>query len=160
MKKWSQIQGGKEIMLNVNGVVRLAGDPELTTHEGNTFLNIRGASRRNRPAKEGQADADFVNLVFFNKAAETVAKYCTKGSQLYISGTLQTRSYKSTTTGNNVTVTEIVVNNFEFVGSKATAATGSAAATAAAPAATTETAATAADVAGFMDDLDEELPFN
>lgn len=148
-------------MLNVNGVVRLAGDPELKVHEGNTFLNIRGASRRNRPAKEGQADADFVNLVFFNKAAETVAKYCAKGSQLYISGTLQTRSYKSTTTGNNVTVTEIIVNNFEFVGSKTTATTGSATATAtaAAPAATMETTATA-DVAGFMDDLDEELPFN
>ena len=158
MKKWSQIQGGKEIMLNVNGVVRLAGDPELKVHEGNTFLNIRGASRKNRPAKEGQADADFVNLVFFNKAAETVAKYCAKGSQLYISGTLQTRSYKSTTTGNNVTVTEIVVNNFEFVGSKATGS-ATATATAAAPAATMETTA-AADVAGFMDDLDEELPFN
>ena len=44
-------------------------------------------------------------------------KYCTKGSQIAVTGKLQTRSYEAKD-GSTRYVTEVVANGVEFLGSK------------------------------------------
>lgn len=46
--------------------------------------------------------------------AETLAQYTSKGSRVLLEGTLQNRSYENKQ-GQTVTVTELVVNGFDFI---------------------------------------------
>jgi len=46
--------------------------------------------------KEGQPTADFLNFVAFSKTAETLAKYCTKGSMIAVVSRVQTRNWDDT----------------------------------------------------------------
>ncbi len=42
---------------------------------------------------EGKYDSQFINIVIWNKTAEFVQKYCTKGSKILVEGRLETRQY-------------------------------------------------------------------
>ena len=46
-------------------------------------------------------------------------QYFKKGNQIYIEGSLESRSYDDQKTGEKKYITEVVVNNFQFVDSKA-----------------------------------------
>ena len=68
---------------------RLTRNPELKESESGikqTTFNL--AVNR---IKEG---ADFINCVAWNKIAEVISKYLTKGRELGIEGRLQTNSYE------------------------------------------------------------------
>ena len=67
--------------------------------------------------REGEADADFINVVSFAKAAEFAEKYYRKGQQVAIVGRLQTRSYDDKE-GNKRYVTEVVASEQFFADSK------------------------------------------
>ena len=64
--------------------------------------------------KEGQPSADFPRFVAFGKTAEIMAQYLTKGSQIAVTGRLQTGSYEKE--GQRVYTTDIIVESFSFAG--------------------------------------------
>lgn len=62
--------------------------------------------------------ADFFNCIAWGNTAELMSKYFSKGKEILISdGRLQTRSYEAKN-GEKRYITEIVVNEVEFCGSK------------------------------------------
>ncbi len=96
---------------------RLTKDPDLRyTQSGTAVANFTLAvNRRYNP--NGEQEADFINCVAWQKAAEFVANYFTKGQQMALEGRLQVRSYDGDD-GKRRWVTEVVVEQMEFVGSK------------------------------------------
>ena len=98
---------------------RLTKDPELkVTPSGVNVCSFSIAVNR-RFAKEGQPDADFINCVAWNQAADLLAQYTHKGSQIGIQGRIQSRNYDDPNNpGKKVYVTEVVCDNFMFLDSK------------------------------------------
>ena len=71
----------------------------------------------NRPySKDGEQEADFINIVVWNKAGENAAKYLAKGRQAAVEGRLQIRTYDGDD-GKKRWVTEVVADRVEFIGS-------------------------------------------
>lgn len=98
-------------------VGRLTKDPELRyTQTGIAVANFTIAVNR-RFAKEGEQGADFIPVIVWQKAAENVAKYLSKGSQVAVEGRIQTSSYDNKE-GQRVFRTEVVADQVEFIGSK------------------------------------------
>lgn len=102
---------------------RLVADPDLkfAAGTGTAVTRFRLAVNR-RFKKEGQPDADFIGCIAFGKTAETIAQYLVKGRQMALEGHIQTSSYEATD-GTKRYNTDIVVDSFEFVGSKDAGAT-------------------------------------
>lgn len=99
-------------------VGRLTKDPELrNTNSGLPVAAFTVAINRTFKNKEGNYDADFINVSIFGKQAENVSKYCFKGSQVGVDGRIQTRSYDAED-GTKRYVTEVIADNVEFLGSK------------------------------------------
>ena len=65
----------------------------------------------------GENSADFISCVAWNTTAEFISRYFKKGQEIAIVGRLQNRSYDDK--GQKKYVTEVVVEETEFVGSKA-----------------------------------------
>lgn len=104
----------------INKVVlvgRMTRDPELRkTNSGKTVVSFSLALNR-IGAKDGEQQADYPNCVVWNKAAENVAKYCTKGSLVGVEGSLRTRTYDDAN-GKKVFVTEVLCNSVQFLETK------------------------------------------
>ena len=103
----------------INTVVlsgRLTKDPELKeTSSGKKVLSFTIAVNR-RNNKEDQ-QADFIPCVAWNKTAEVIAQYCSKGSQIGVEGRLQQRTYDNAQ-GQKVYVIEVLCNQVTFLESK------------------------------------------
>ena len=99
---------------------RLARDPELRTTAGNISVATFtvAVSRPFTPQSGGDSGADFISCVVWRRAAENLAKYCHKGSQIAVEGRIQTRNYTAQD-GTKRYVTEVLVDNLTFLGSKA-----------------------------------------
>ena len=95
---------------------RLSRDPELRhTTNGTAVCQINVAI--SRPVAQGrEPETDFINVTVWNKPAENVARYLSKGRQVAIEGRIQTRSYDNNE-GRRTYVTEVIANNVEFLGS-------------------------------------------
>lgn len=105
-------------MNNVVLVGRLTRDPELrTTPNGIATTQITVAVNRPVTSATGERQADFINVVVWRRQAENVAKYCSKGSLVGVTGRIQTRSYDAQD-GNRRYVTEVVADNVTFLGSR------------------------------------------
>lgn len=87
------------------------------TTSGTSAIEFSVAVRRAFKNANGENESDFFNCVAFGKPAETISKYVKKGDQLAIEGRLQTRAYTNRD-GKKITVTEIIVENFEFLQTK------------------------------------------
>mgnify|MGYP005785793625 FL=1 len=99
-------------------VGRLTRDPELRhTTTGRAVCQITVAINRPFSNQDGQREADFINVVVWDKSAENVAKYVHKGSQVSVEGRIQTRSYDNTE-GKKVYVTEVIAQSVQFLDSK------------------------------------------
>ena len=93
---------------------RLTRDPEIRyTQSDKAVCNFTLAV--NRPF--GDNEADFINIVVWNKIAENVAKYMAKGSQCAVEGRLQISSYEGND-GTRKYRTDVVASSVEFLGSK------------------------------------------
>lgn len=102
-------------MNRVIEIGRTTKDIELkTTPSGTSVVSFSIAVKRNFKNGEGNYDSDFFDCTAFNKLAETISKYVHKGDMLGVVGRLQTRSYTNKE-GNNRKVTEIVVEEIEFL---------------------------------------------
>lgn len=104
----------------INNVVimgRMTREPELkTTSNGLSVASFTVAVDRIFQ-KDGERQADFLNVVAWRHTAEFVEKYFTKGSMIAIQGSIQTRKYEDKN-GNKRTAVEIVADNVSFCGSK------------------------------------------
>lgn len=103
-------------MNSVNLVGRLARDPDLRYTPNGTAVCSFVLAVRNpyRTDEDGNATADFINCVAWQKAAEMFAEGHRKGDPVAISGRLQTRSYENND-GQTVWVTEVNVENLHFI---------------------------------------------
>src|SRR5450756_2894952 len=80
---------------------------------------------RDRDAQGNWADkTEWHNLVCFQRTAEVVRDYVKKGTQLFIEGKIQTRSWDDKTSGEKKYRTEILVNELSLLGGGAGSADG------------------------------------
>lgn len=99
-------------------VGNITRDPELrTTTNGIPVVTFSIAVNRRYKSADGSYPTDFINCVAWRNTAEFISKYFTKGSKIGIKGTIQSRSYDDQN-GQKRYVTEIIVDDAEFVTSK------------------------------------------
>lgn len=109
------------LMNNVSLIGRLTADPEIKyTQNQKAFTRFTVAV--DRPVKSGEEkQADFINIVAWDKTADFICKYFTKGQRIALTGTIRTGSY--TDKGGDKRYTfEVWANNVEFCESKKEAA--------------------------------------
>ena len=95
---------------------RLSRDPELR-HTGTGTAVCQISVAISRPVAAGsEPQTDFINVTVWNKQAENVAKYLSKGRQVAVEGRIQTRNYDNNE-GKKTYVTEVIASNVEFLGS-------------------------------------------
>ncbi|MEX0380039.1 single-stranded DNA-binding protein [Leuconostoc sp. MS02] len=106
----------------INRVVligRLTRDVELRyTQSGTAVGTFSMAVNRQFTNQAGEREADFINAVIWRKAAENFANFTGKGALVAVEGRLQTRNYENNQ-GQRVYVTEVVVDNFSLLESRA-----------------------------------------
>ncbi len=104
-------------MNQVNLVGRLTRDAEIkTTANDKKVATFTLAVDRKFKNAQGQREADFIPIVVWDKPAEIIEKYTSKGSQVSIGGRLQVRSYEAND-GQRKYVTEIVANDVGLLSS-------------------------------------------
>lgn len=88
-------------------------DPDLKyTPNGVAVATFTLASPRDRKNQQGEYEADFLNMVVWNKAAEFTANYIKKGKLVEIVARATTRNYDGQD-GKRVYVTEFVVEKIK-----------------------------------------------
>ena len=98
---------------------RLTAKPELRYTNSNVpFARFTIAINRQFNNQDGSRDADFINIVAWRRNAEVICNYFDKGNQIAIEGRIQTGSYDDKD-GNKRYTTDVVVDQFHFIESKA-----------------------------------------
>lgn len=111
---------------------RLCADPDIgTTASGKKYARYRLAVDRPGKQADGQQTADFLPCVAWEKGADFVERYLSKGTKIAVEGRIQTGSYEKD--GQKHYTTDIVVERHEFCESKNSASPAPATATAYAP---------------------------
>ncbi len=140
-------------------VGRLARDPELrNTQSGTAVVSFTVACDRRFTRQGEERQADFINCVAWNKTAEFISRYFTKGMRIALDGRIQTRSYDDQS-GNKRYITEVVAEDVEFAQSKNENGYQADAPSYSAPQAPAAPQAPSADIDGFMPVEEEDLPF-
>lgn len=102
-------------MQDINSCVvigRFTKDVEIRkTQSGKSVVQFTLAV--NRRGKD--AGADFINCVAWEKTADVIAQYCHKGDRIGIIGRIATRSYDDKYSNKKIFVTEIMVEQVEFL---------------------------------------------
>ena len=98
---------------------RLTKDPEVRyTQTNNIIVASFSLAVNRRFVKEGEErQADFINIVAWDKTAEFCSKYFKKGQQVAVVGRIQTRNYDDNK-GQKHYVTEVVAEEVYFGDSK------------------------------------------
>ncbi|WP_077325737.1 single-stranded DNA-binding protein [Virgibacillus siamensis] len=103
---------------NTTLVGRLTKDCDLRySQNGKAIANFNLAVNRQFKNQNGEREADFINIVQFGKGAEVTAQYVGKGSQVGVTGRIQTRNYENNE-GKRIYVTEVVAEQVAFLDSK------------------------------------------
>ena len=110
--------------MSVNKVIllgELKTEPELKYTAGSSavcnFTLVTEEKWLNKEKKE-QVKKDFHRVVVWGKQAELCNSYLNAGSQAYVEGRLQTRSWEDKT-GNKRYITEVNASDVKFLGAKA-----------------------------------------
>lgn len=94
-------------MNNVSISGNLCADPEIrATQAGKKVASFTVA------INEGKDKTEFVRCVAWEKTAELIGEYCSKGDRMAVTGRLQTREWEKD--GNKQYTTEVIVNSFDF----------------------------------------------
>lgn len=94
-------------------------DPEIrATAGGMTIATFTLATADRQKGQDGQwADkTEWHNLVAFQRTAEIVRDYVKKGTQIFVEGKIQTRSWDDKESGQKKYRTEILVNELSLLG--------------------------------------------
>lgn len=96
---------------------RLTRDVELR-YTGSNIPVATFSLATNRPVtRDGERVADFINCIVWNKQAENLAKYQSKGNLITVEGNIRTDSYKDKD-GNIRYKTYVLVNTIEYLEAK------------------------------------------
>jgi len=94
---------------------RLVKDPDVkVTTSGKTVCTFTLAVDRPFSGKDGKREADFINIQTWNKTAELIGNYVSKGQRLLVDGRLQIRSYDGKD-GQKHYATEVIADRVEFI---------------------------------------------
>ena len=107
--------------MSVNKVIlvgNLGKDPEVRfTNTGSAVANFSIATSDVWNDRDGkrQERTEWHNIVVWGKTAEHCGQYLAKGRQVYIEGSIRTRSYDDKS-GNKRYITEVVAQRVQFLG--------------------------------------------
>lgn len=105
-------------MNKVQLIGRLTKDVERrVTQSQVSTVNFTVAVDRRFKDSNGNKQADFINCVAWRQTADFIANYFKKGMRIGVCGSIQTRTYDDEN-GQKVYVTEVLVDEAEFVDSK------------------------------------------
>lgn len=106
-----------------NFIGRLGKDPEVKyMPSGKAVANISiavGKSWKDKDSGEKKESTEWVPVVAFGRLAEIIGEYLTKGSQVFISGSFQTRKWQDKSENDRYT-TEIIASELQMLGSNQT----------------------------------------
>ena len=107
--------------MSVNKVIlvgNLGKDPEVRyTQTGSAVANFSVATSEQWNDRDGkkQERTEWHNIVVWGKSAEHCGQYLSKGRQVFIEGSIRTRSYDDKS-GNKRYITEVVAQRVQFLG--------------------------------------------
>lgn len=105
-------------MNKVDLIGRLTADPELRYNSNNVaYSRFTLAVNRSFLNANGEREADFISCVAWRKTAELINKHFKKGSEVGLSGRIQTGSYEKEN-GDKAYTTDIIIEEITFIGSK------------------------------------------
>ena len=107
---------------NIVLVGRTTKNIELKQNKsGTNYVQFTLAVNRPYKDEQGGQQADFITCVAWNKTAETIANYVSKGAMIGVEGRLQVRTYDNEA-GVRQYISEVLVNKFTFLESKKSSA--------------------------------------
>lgn len=139
-----------------NFIGRLGNDPELKyLPNGDAVCNISIAVGDDYKDKSGskQEVTEWVRIVAFRRLGEVINEYCRKGSKVFVSGKMKTRSWEKD--GAKQYATEIVANDLQMLDSKGDSSGQQSGQSSQRPAQAAQTAPSDFDTF----DMDSEIPF-
>lgn len=93
----------------------LTRDPELSeTAGGVTVCHFSIAVNRAYTNGDGERQTDFFNCTAWRGLADSIGRYCKKGSKVAVSGSVQIRNYEDNQ-GQRRTTVDIIVQDCEFL---------------------------------------------
>ena len=111
-------------MPNLNKVMlmgNLTRDPEIKyTPKGTAIANFGIAVNRTYTPEGGEKreEVTFIDLEAWGRTAEVIGEYFKKGKPIFIEGRLKLDSWDDKTTGKKMSKLRVVVDSFEFLGSR------------------------------------------
>ena len=135
-------------------------DPEIRATAGGMTIasfTLATADRRKDAQGNWQDVTEWHNLVAFQRTAEIVRDYVKKGTQIFVEGKIQTRSWDDKESGQKKYKTEILVNELSLLGKPGGDGGGSYAKSNTAP--YTATAPAAAPDYADQGITDDDIPF-
>jgi single-strand DNA-binding protein len=99
-------------------VGNLGRDPEVRfTQDGRAVarFSVATTERWTDPQGQRQERTEWHNIVVWGKQAETCGQYLSKGRQVFVEGSIRSRSYDDKD-GNKRYITEIVARDVRFLG--------------------------------------------
>lgn len=97
---------------------RLTALPEMVkTPTDKSVTRVTVAVNRRFKSQTGEREADFIQVVFWGKMAETLVSYGSKGSLISVDGEIRTRRYEKN--GSSRYVTEVLGHSFQLLESRA-----------------------------------------
>jgi single-strand DNA-binding protein len=105
-------------MNSVNLIGRITKDIELRVTQSGISCVSMNIAINNGKGKDGkELPADFPKIYVYDKQAENIHKYCKKGSQISVCGSLKTRSWKNED-GTMAYETYVRANRIQFLENK------------------------------------------
>ena len=111
-------------MPNLNRVMlmgNLTRDPEIKyTPKGTAIANFGIAINRVFTPEGGEKreEVTFIDLEAWGRTAEVIGEYFKKGKPIYVEGRLKLDQWDDKTTGKKMSKLRVVVESFEFLGSR------------------------------------------
>jgi len=96
-------------------------DPQLRQLPSQSVVADFGlaVNRRYKTADgEDREEVCFVDCAAFGKQAEVIAEYCQKGKPLFVQGRLRCDTWDDKSGGGKRSKLSVIVENFQFIGSK------------------------------------------
>ncbi len=96
-------------------------DPEIRSTNSGTIVatfSLATADRQKDSSGNWTDKTEWHNLVAFNRTAEVIRDYVKKGTQLFIEGKIQTRSWDDKASGEKKYRTEILIDELTLLGNR------------------------------------------
>lgn len=93
---------------------RITKDLEIRQSQSGTAV-LRFSVAVDRPQKNGEKSADFINCIAFGQMAEFISRYFGKGRMIAIEGNIKTGSYQNKN-GDTVYTTDVIAERTSFTG--------------------------------------------